>query len=479
MNAYWCGFNGFNQISTEISSISSSQFCLVPLNNIEDVDFAWACAVVISAGDAFMCGFDGTSSSFLQKLTKPEPQLKFLEVACNETYALLTSEDGECWQYFYNTKKWKKLLKFTSVEGTTDVGISSKSSGILSSNLESLEECRLAKDKKNIVKICCGETVNIALDNCGQAYSIPSPISMAGVKIMEVACGFEHCLLLDDLGRVYSTGSGMRGQLGSGTLETVDSPQEIEALGGLQVIHIAAGGWHSAAVTASGVLYTWGWNNSGQLGFPTVESTDTLSTSEHNVEQRNLQNQTSQCCSNTQSDLLYKDEEKSVNCVTKECTKCAIGDCKSSGPDDHKNKKLKLTVREEENKQNDRLGCLENEVHGSESSKICENREGGSKGDSAVEQKERVTVSAVPMPVDFPMGKDVDVVDVSCGNRHTIALAGDGSVWGCGWNAYGQLGKSPNTVVSVDCMVILDIQTEEKICRVHCGGWNSVVFCKK
>lgn len=45
-------------------------------------------------------------------------------------------------------------------------------------------------------------------------------------------------------------------------------------LDGLLVIDISAGGWHSAAVTNCGDLYTWGWNNVGQLGFACDRSID-------------------------------------------------------------------------------------------------------------------------------------------------------------------------------------------------------------
>lgn len=57
-----------------------------------------------------------------------------------------------------------------------------------------------------------------------------------------------------------------RGQLGHGDLEGHTEPQLIEALSGIKIVDIAAGGWHSAAVSAFGDLYTWGWNVSGQLG---------------------------------------------------------------------------------------------------------------------------------------------------------------------------------------------------------------------
>lgn len=42
---------------------------------------------------------------------------------------------------------------------------------------------------------------------------------------------------------------GRRGQLGHNELENCDDPKLIEALAGLKIVQISAGGWHSAAVT--------------------------------------------------------------------------------------------------------------------------------------------------------------------------------------------------------------------------------------
>lgn len=40
------------------------------------------------------------------------------------------------------------------------------------------------------------------------------------------------------------------------------------------MVDIAASGWHSAAVSAFGDLYTWGWNVNGQLGLPTYKEVE-------------------------------------------------------------------------------------------------------------------------------------------------------------------------------------------------------------
>jgi alpha-tubulin suppressor-like RCC1 family protein len=87
-------------------------------------------------------------------------------------------------------------------------------------------------------------------------------------KITSISSGQEHILLLTDSGRVLSFGRGSRGQLGHGDVEDVtESSELIDALDGIKIKSIAAGGWHSLALSMDGDVYVWGWNESGQLGY--------------------------------------------------------------------------------------------------------------------------------------------------------------------------------------------------------------------
>ena len=47
---------------------------------------------------------------------------------------------------------------------------------------------------------------------------------------------------------------------------TRDDPSLISGLAGKQVVQIACGSTHSAAITSEGELYTWGRGNYGRLG---------------------------------------------------------------------------------------------------------------------------------------------------------------------------------------------------------------------
>ncbi|XP_055980624.1 RCC1 domain-containing protein 1 [Sorex fumeus] len=88
------------------------------------------------------------------------------------------------------------------------------------------------------------------------------------LRARRLELGAEHALLLDAAGQVFSWGAGRHGQLGHGTLEPAPEPRLLEALQGLSVAAVAAGGWHSVCVSEAGDLYVWGWNEAGQLGLP-------------------------------------------------------------------------------------------------------------------------------------------------------------------------------------------------------------------
>ena len=54
------------------------------------------------------------------------------------------------------------------------------------------------------------------------------------------------------------------------------------------------------------------------------------------------------------------------------------------------------------------------------------------------------TVESTVTPVKMLLPVDVLAVDIDAGCDHTIILAADGSVWGCGRNDFGQLGDGTN-----------------------------------
>uniref|UniRef100_K3WZG0 RCC1-like domain-containing protein n=1 Tax=Globisporangium ultimum (strain ATCC 200006 / CBS 805.95 / DAOM BR144) TaxID=431595 RepID=K3WZG0_GLOUD len=71
-------------------------------------------------------------------------------------------------------------------------------------------------------------------------------------------------------GQVLTFGSGDCGQLGHGVEEDDDMmvkfPRVLQALSTKHIVRVACGGLHTGAIAASGEVYTWGCNDDGALG---------------------------------------------------------------------------------------------------------------------------------------------------------------------------------------------------------------------
>jgi len=90
----------------------------------------------------------------------------------------------------------------------------------------------------------------------------------ASTRVTSLALGAAHALLLTSAGAVFALGAGCAsGQLGLGpSCCDAPRPRRLERLRGADVAAVAAGASHSAALTRSGVLFTWGCGGSGRLG---------------------------------------------------------------------------------------------------------------------------------------------------------------------------------------------------------------------
>lgn len=87
-----------------------------------------------------------------------------------------------------------------------------------------------------------------------------------GAKIASVTCGKKHTLVLSADGEVLSCGAGEYGRLGTGSTSDSSIFESISALAEEDVVQVQAGASHSLALTAEGVVYSWGRNDRGQLG---------------------------------------------------------------------------------------------------------------------------------------------------------------------------------------------------------------------
>ncbi|KAG3249122.1 hypothetical protein PI124_g6219 [Phytophthora idaei] len=90
----------------------------------------------------------------------------------------------------------------------------------------------------------------------------------ADVSVQHIAAGWAHSALISMSGEVFTFGWGLYNQLGHGSTQDELQPVVVDALRGLDsdIVQVACGNWHTAALTTSGDLYTWGWGKDSQLG---------------------------------------------------------------------------------------------------------------------------------------------------------------------------------------------------------------------
>ena len=121
-----------------------------------------------------------------------------------------------------------------------------------------------------------------AINKVGTAFPsydelTPMPLSTIPLeedeKVVEFAGGMNHSLAVTSAGRLFAWGSADSGKLGlgGGTDDVVLKPKLVSKLEGVDIVSVACGDKHSAAVDSDGNLYTWGYNGSffsggGMLG---------------------------------------------------------------------------------------------------------------------------------------------------------------------------------------------------------------------
>ncbi|KAJ8249477.1 hypothetical protein GJAV_G00235870 [Gymnothorax javanicus] len=266
------GFNGFEQIRSSnessmkppsdedvevkvITPLRLSTVCSSGEENLHLVGASWSrTAFLRRAGDFSVClfGFRSFPPSCNEHICFPLNN-GCLDAQISERYLTLAYKDRtECW----------------SLDAT---------------------DSKLVWRMKHAPEECTGVPYRLPLVPGGYVVSAPPFLKVLSPHLrgVSLALGVEHAVLLSASGAVYTWGSGSHGQLGHGELGREADPRIVEALWGVAVKLVAAGGWHSVCISdgmacddSLKVFGAWtqqrdfaveeplGWNESGQLGLP-------------------------------------------------------------------------------------------------------------------------------------------------------------------------------------------------------------------
>jgi len=99
---------------------------------------------------------------------------------------------------------------------------------------------------------------------------IPTPVKDI-LEVIQVATGWYHTCALVFNGNVWCWGEGDYGQMGNGSTDVNNySPLLVPTLSNIKAI--SARGMHTCALTNTGGVKCWGWNEYGQVGNGTYDS---------------------------------------------------------------------------------------------------------------------------------------------------------------------------------------------------------------
>ncbi|NWG26902.1 MAG: T9SS type A sorting domain-containing protein [Ignavibacteriaceae bacterium] len=200
-----------------------------------------------------------------------------IKISAGSGYSIVVASDGTVYTWGQNT--YGELGNGTSGSNAwKNVPVVVDMNGVLSG--------------KNITEVAGGQNHSIALASDGTVYtwgnnsfgqlgdgsninsSVPVAVNTSGVlsgkTVIQVAAGYYHSLALTSDGNTYSWGRNDYGQLGNGNTGTNRNlPVAVSTSGllnGKTITKIAAGAFHNLVLTSDGELYTWGFNEYGQLG---------------------------------------------------------------------------------------------------------------------------------------------------------------------------------------------------------------------
>jgi alpha-tubulin suppressor-like RCC1 family protein len=178
------------------------------------------------------------------------------------TCALTTKGAPKCWGY----NGEGELGDNTKVNSAVPVAVYSLTKGVKALSVGAYSTCALTTKSK---VTCWGYNGDGELGD-GTTTSSLKPVATVGLgKIKAIAYGDIHGCALNTSGLVKCWGYNGYGALGDNTTTTTATPVELYNPGG-KIKAIAAGGYHSCAVTTKGAIKCWGFNAYGELGDGTV-----------------------------------------------------------------------------------------------------------------------------------------------------------------------------------------------------------------
>eukprot|EP00736_Rhodelphis_marinus_P011569 Rmarinus@m.5200 len=265
-------------------------------------------------------------------------------------------------------------------------------------------------------------------------------LANAPFNVLQLTCGYHSTAIVTDSGELLTCGWGAHGQLGHANCDDYLVLTKVEALRHECVIDVACGDRHALALTQTGVVYSWGSGDFGQLGYHTVTPERPLCNipPEHSPLVADLANVDGGCSDDADGATKTWAPKPIKSLSGMEISRVICGDRHSAA-----------------------ISAMGNLF-------VWGNGDSGQLGLGVASQVDSHTPQLV---------KDLlheQVTEVSCGHCHTVALTRSGRVYAWGNADYGQTGLGDSKERPLPTFV--SALEGSKVVQISCGHFHTVAL---
>uniref|UniRef100_A0ACD5ZIQ1 Uncharacterized protein n=1 Tax=Avena sativa TaxID=4498 RepID=A0ACD5ZIQ1_AVESA len=259
---------------TQMPKLKSSEGSYVAYGTDSRKDiFVWGDVLgsVLDHGDA------SKANVSLPRLLNSTQILDVQNVACGEKHAAIVTKQGEV--FSWGNESGERLVQKASVSVLHPRIIESLSfNRVKAIAFGANHTCALAVSGELYEWDEGVHSLVLWDDQCHRNQWFPRKLydPLDGISVLKISCGQWHTAIISSSGQLFTYGDGTFGVLGHGDTKSVARPKEVESLKGLRAKAVACGPWHTTAIVEilgtvksndpSGKLFTWGDADRGKLG---------------------------------------------------------------------------------------------------------------------------------------------------------------------------------------------------------------------